>query len=209
MKMLQGHKLILGLMLLTCFQVVAQRDKERIKAQVAIGVNNPIDDGENDGYYSKDINFPTVNLGGQYLFSEQWGAKLDFGFNRSSEGDGSLAFKLNHTRINAQAVYNFAELLTFLPERIEVVGHAGPGVSFTKPLRDFSENTYTYLNALGGLEFHYRLSETMTAFTDIGYVYSLAGEDKYDLNVDGFSFNGNLVYLTFGVSFSLSGCRYC
>ncbi len=209
MKMLHKNYLLLALLFLACFQVEAQRDKERIKAQIAIGVNNPIDDGENDGYFTKYVNFPTVNLGMQYLFSEQWGAKLDFGFNRSSEADGSLEFKLNYTRINVQAVYNFAQLLTFLPERLEIVGHAGPGVSFTKPLGNFSENTYTYLNMLGGFEFHYRLSETMTVFTDLGYVYSLAGEDTYDLNVDGFSFNGDLAYLTFGVSFSLSGCRYC
>ncbi len=209
MKMLQKNYLLLVLLLLSCLKVEAQRAKEKIKAQIAIGVNNPIDNGVNDGYYPKDVNFPTVNLGVQYMLSEQWGAKLDFGFNRASNGDGSLEFKLNYTRINAQGVYNFAQLLTFLPERLEVIAHAGPGVSFTKPLGNFSENTYTYLNVMGGLEFHYRMSETMTVFTDLGYVYALAGSDKYDVNVDGFSFNGNLAYLTFGVSFSLSGCRYC
>lgn len=207
--MLQRQKLLLGLLLLTCFQMSAQRDKERIKAQIAIGVNNPIDNGENDGYYSKYVNFPTVNLGVQYLFTEQLGAKLDFGYNRASHEEGSFEFKLNYTRINAQVVYNLSELLAFLPDRIVVVGHAGPGVSFTKPLGDISENTYTYLNALGGFEFHYRLSETMSVFTDFGYVFSLAGTDKYDLDIDGFSFNGDLMYLTFGVSFSLSGCGYC
>lgn len=207
--MLHGHKLLLGLLLLTCFQLSAQRDKERIKAQISIGVNNPMENGETEEYFSNYVNFPTVNLGVQYLFTDQLGAKLDVGYNRASNKDDSFEYKLNYTRVNVQLVYSFSKLLAFLPERLEVVGHAGPGVSFTKPLGDFSENTYTYLNALGGLEFHYRLSETMTVFTDLGYVFSLAGIDKYDVNVDGFSFNGDLMYLTFGVSFSLSGCRYC
>lgn len=186
-----------------------QRATERWKGQVAIGFNNPIDDGTNVGYFTKYVNIPTVNIGIQHMFKSDWGAKLDFGFNRSSNADGSLDFKLNYSRINAQIVYNATNALGFLPDRIEVVGHAGPGLSFTKPLAPYSNNTYSYLNLLAGGEIHYRISRGLTIYTDLSYALSLAGTDKYDVNVDGFSFNGDLLYLTFGLTFAISGCHYC
>jgi len=187
----------------------AQRDTEKFRMQLAIGVNNPIDNGENDGYYSKSLNLQTVNLGVQYMFSPQLGGKLDFGFNRATNADGSLEFKLNYTRVNAQIVYDFTRALNFLPEPMSIKAHAGPGMSFTKPLANDSENTYTYLNGLIGLELHYNVGRTLTVFGDVGYAKSLTSKDKYDTAVDGFSFNGDLVYATVGLSVALSGCRTC
>lgn len=187
----------------------AQRDTERWTGQIAIGINNPIDDGTNVGYYTKYVNIPSINIGVQHMFKRDWGAKLDFGFNRASHADGSLEFKLNYSRINAQMVYNASNLLRFLPESLEIVAHAGPGLSFTSPLAPYSDNTYTYLNMLAGGEIHYRLSRGVTIYSDLSYALSLAGSNKYDVNVDGFSFNGDLLYLTFGVTFAISGCQYC
>lgn len=206
-----SNKLIL-LLLIAVFNLHssnAQRDTQRWIGQIAVGINNPIDDGTNDGYFSKYANIPTINIGVQHMFKPDWGARLDFGFNRASNADGSLEFKLNYTRVNAQIVYNATNVLGFLPERLEVVAHAGPGLSFTSPLAPYSNNTYTYLNLLAGGEIHYRLSRGVTIFTDLSYALSLAGNDKYDVNVDGFSFNGDLLYLTFGITFAISGCQYC
>lgn len=206
---LQNLSWLLFLTLMTTSLSVAQRDVEKWKLQVALGINNPIDNGENVGYYSKYINFPSINLGVQHMFSESWGAKLDFGYNRASNAEGSLPYKLNYTRINAQVVYDFNKLLPFLPAPIGVVGHAGPGVTMTKPLANFVNNTYTYLNVLGGLEVHYRLSESVSVYVDGSYALSLSGKDKYVLATDGYSFNGDLAYVALGVSISLSGCHYC
>lgn len=206
-----SNKLIL-LLLIAVFNLHssnAQRDTQRWIGQIAVGINNPIDDGTNDGYFSKYANIPTINIGVQHMFKPDWGARLDLGFNRASNADGSLEFKLNYTRVNAQIVYNATNVLGFLPERLEVVAHAGPGLSFTSPLAPYSNNTYTYLNLLAGGEIHYRLSRGVTIFTDLSYALSLAGNDKYDVNVDGFSFNGDLLYLTFGITFAISGCQYC
>jgi hypothetical protein len=100
-------------------------------------------------------------------------------------------------------------LLSFLPERITAVAHAGPGVSYSQPLGDFSENKNTYLNVLGGMEIHYGLSDSLSIYGDFGYAYSLAGNNKYDFNVDGFSFNDDLMYVALGISISLNSCQYC
>jgi len=206
---LKHNQLLVLLFLVTSFQIMAQRQTEKWKGQISLGVNNPIETNQSDGYTSNNINFPTINLGVQHMFSDQLGAKLDLGFNRSSSNDDSPDFKLNYTRVNVQAVYSFSSLLRFLPERIMVFGHAGPGISFSKPLGSFSENKYTYLNALGGLEFHYGMSENISIYTDVGYVFALSGKDKYNPIVNGYSFNGDLVYISFGISFSLSGCQFC
>lgn len=206
---IQKIKTLVVLMILVTTLSDAQRDSEVWKLQLAVGVNNPIDTGENPGYLTNYINFPTVNLGIQHMYSESLGAKLDVGFNRASNDDTSLEYKLNYTRVNAQIVYNLRSVLSFLPERIALVAHAGPGLSFTQPLGNFNDNKYTFLNALGGMELHYGLSRSLSIYTDLGYVYSLAGKNKYDVNVDGFSFNDDLMYVTFGISVSLNGCKYC
>lgn len=187
----------------------AQEVTDKWKIQFSLGVNNPLDAVENDGYYSKNINFPTVNLGIQHMFNYRLGAKLDVGYNRSSSDSGSKVFKLNYTRINAQGVYDFTNWLKFLPEPMSINVHAGPGISFTRPLGNDKENKYTYLNVLGGLELHYDISRTVSVYGDLGYAIGLSGNNKYDVSVDGFSFNGNLIYASLGISVALSGCRTC
>ncbi|WP_040280712.1 outer membrane beta-barrel protein [Psychroserpens damuponensis] len=186
----------------------SQKATNEIKAQIAIGVNSPSQSGFVDGFQAKSINFPTVNLGVQYMFKRQLGGKLDFGFNRFSSDDNSVEFKANYTRINAQLVYDPTESITFLPPRMGIVTHAGPGYTFVKPLGDFGENKNSFLNLMAGFEVHYAMSEYMSLYTDVSYIAGLGGD--FDPITEGFgSFNGNLMTITFGISFSLSGCQYC
>lgn len=187
----------------------AQRDTNKWKAQIALGINSPSSSGFVDGFVAKSINFPTVNLGIQHMFKPQLGAKLDFGFNRFSSDDSSLVeFKTNYSRINAQIVYDPSESLQFLPQRMGLVAHAGPGYTFIKPLGDFGANNISFLNLMGGLEIHYGLTQRMSVYTDVSYILGFAGD--FDPVTDGFgSFNGNLLTVTFGLTFSISGCQYC
>lgn len=201
------HKIVLVFFLFTAFSF-AQKDTNIWKAQIALGVNSPTQSGFVEGFESKPINFPTVNAGFQYMFKRQFGAKLDFGFNRFSNGDDSPEFKINYTRINAQFVYDPTESITFLPQRIGLVTHAGPGYTFVKPLGDFANNKVSFLNVMAGLEVHYALSQYMSLYTDVSYILGLGND--FDPIIDGFgSFNGNLLTITFGITFSLSGCQYC
>ena len=142
------------------------------------------------------------------MFKPQLGAKLDFGFNRFSNDDESPEFKTNYTRINAQIVYDPSVAINFLPPRLAIVGHAGPGLSFVKPLGDYPDNDISFFNVLAGIEFHYDMSERFSLYTDVSYILGF-GKD-FDPVTDGYgSFNGNLLNITFGVSVSLSGCRTC
>ena len=186
----------------------SQSETQKIKAQIAVGVNSPSSGGFVSPFEAKPVNFPTVNLGIQYMFKEQLGVKLDYGFSRFSSADDSPEFKDNYSRVNAQFVFDATKTLAFLPQRIGVVGYAGPGYSFVKPLGDYVDNKLSFFNVMAGVEFHYGINERLSVFADASYIYGLAKD--FDPMVEGYgSFNGNLFTLTFGVSFSLSGCQYC
>ena len=187
-----------------------QVETSKWKLQLAFGFNYPNVDGFVSGFEAKPINFPTINLGLQHMFTKTIGAKFDYGYNRFSNADDSAEFKTNYSRINVQLVYDGTRTFGFLPERIGLVGHAGPGFTIVKPLGNFGDNKESYLNAIAGIEVHYNVSETFSVYTDFSYVLSFSGDKIYDPISEGYgTFNGNLFAVTLGVSVSLSGCYYC
>lgn len=196
-----------------CFMtlsVLSQSETSLWKVQLGFGINFPENTGFVIPYEPKPLNFPTINLGVQHMFAKELGAKLDFGYNRFSQADNTPEFKTNYTRLNAQLVYNATDQLNFLPARTGVVAHIGPGFTFMKPLGNFSDNKQTYLNLLAGIELHLGITETVSLFTDLSYIYGLAGDKTYDPIREGFgAFRGSLFTVTAGISVSLSGCQFC
>lgn len=190
------------------FSARSQVDTSTLKAQIALGINSPSSNGFVSNFESKSINFPTVNLGVQYMFSRTLGAKLDFGYNRFSNLNNTPEFKVNYTRLNAQLVLNATNSLGFLPPKTGVFVHAGPGFSFIKPLGNYPENKTSYLNVMAGMEFHYGLSDSMSLYIDGSYIVGFS--DDFNPVTDGYgSFNGNMLTITMGLSLSLIGCYYC
>jgi len=189
--------------------VFAQNDDYKWRLQLAIGVNNPIDNGEYPGYYTNYFNFPSVNAGIQYMFLSNLGIKLDAGFNRSSSAPESQEFKLSYSRINAQLVYDFSNTFGFLPKQIGVVAHAGPGISFTQPSGDYSDNHLSFVNVLAGVELHYGISESLTVYGDISYAYSTLKMGTYDEDYPEYSFYGDLLYASVGLSYSFGQSNNC
>jgi hypothetical protein len=186
------------------------KDTSKWKALFALGINYPTTDGFVKGSYASPVNFPTVNLGVQHMFKGNYGVKLDYGFNRFKSDDESLEFKINYSRINAQFVFDPSEYLGFLLARTRIILHAGPGLALVKPLGNLGDNKQTYLNLLGGLEFHYALNEKVSIYTDVAYIYGLTSLEDYDPVLSGLgAFNGSVFNLTFGLAVSLSGCQFC
>ncbi len=203
------QKFSVVLMALLCFtDVCAQRDTNKWKAQIALGINSPSQSGFVTGFQGKSVNFPTVNLGIQHMFKRQFGAKFDFGFNRFSNDGNSTEFKTNYTRLNLQFVYDPTESIGFLPRRLGLVTHAGPGYSSVKPLGNYGANKVSLINFMAGFEVHYGITQRMSAFVDTSYILGLGS--KFDPITEGYgSFNGDLLTITFGLTFSISGCQYC
>ncbi|MCX7550953.1 cell envelope biogenesis protein OmpA [Xanthomarina sp. F2636L] len=186
----------------------SQAETSKWKAQIALGVNSPNSSGFVSGFEAKSINFPTINLGLQHMFKRQFGAKLDFGYNRIAHDGSSPYFKVNYSRINAQFIYDPTPVFTFLPIGMGVVAHAGPGFSMIKPLGEYGGNKTSFLNVMAGIEFHYSITDVLTVYLDTSYIYGFGSD--FDPVSDGFgSFSGNLLTATIGVSYSLSGCYYC
>lgn len=190
-----------------CFLVSAQNDTSTLKAQIALGVNSPSSNGFVQDFKGKSVNFPTVNLGFQYMTKRNLGGKLDYGFSRISSESNSPEFKLNYSRINLQVVYDASSVLSF-SRRIGAFLHAGPGYSFVKPLGNFTNNDVSFLNVMSGLEIHYGISDRLTVFLDTAYILGLGKE--FNPVSSGFgAFNGDLLTITFGAFISLSGCYFC
>lgn len=196
-------------LLFFCLNTNAQKDTNKWKALFAFGVNSPASSGFVVDGNAKTINLPTVNIGLQHMFTRQYGAKLDFGFNRFTNDTNVQDFKINYSRINAQFVLNISELIG-ISNRMQFLLHAGPGYSFVKPLAGLGFNKQSYLNFMGGLELHYAINEKVSIFTDLSYIYGFTSLDNYDPTISGLgAFNGNITTLTFGVALSLSGCYTC
>jgi len=199
-----------GIVFITFSSQAQYSSTSKWKAFFAVGVNYPTTDGFVNGSYAKSVNFPTVNLGIQHMFTNRYGVKLDYGFNRFKNSSDTPDFKINYSRINAQFVFDPTEYIGFVPMRMRTILHAGPGVSFVKPLGTLGDNKQTYANLLGGLELHYAINEKVSVYTDVAYIYGLTSLDDYNPALTGLgAFNGSVFNLTFGLAVSLDGCRYC
>jgi hypothetical protein len=204
------HSVVFVVLLVISLNLNAQRDTSQWKALFALGVNYPLSGGFVPGVSASHVNFPTVNLGVQHMFKRQYGVKLDYGFNRFKNDTDAPEFKINYSRINAQFVYDPSEYIGFLPMRMRTIAHAGPGISFVKPLGNLGENKQTYVNLNMGLELHYAINEKLSIYGDLSYIYGLTSLDDYNPVLDGLgAFNGSLINVTFGLAVSLSGCQYC
>lgn len=185
----------------------SQGDTSTVKAQFALGVSSPSSSGFVADFEGNSINFPSINLGLQYMFRPKLGAKLDFGFNRFSNEKNTPKFKINYSRINAQLVFDASGIVSFSNKTGTFI-HAGPGFSIIKPLGDYTANKTSYLNGMGGIEFHYGISDKLSVYLDTAYILGFAKD--FTPVSDGFgAFNGNVLTITFGASISLSGCYYC
>ena len=204
------HLVLLVSVCFISFANYSQSETSKWKAQIAFGFNYPDIDGFVAGFEAKPVNFPTINLGVQHMFSQNMGVKLDYGYNRFSNTNDSAEFKTNYTRINAQFVYDATQDLRFLPPAIGVVGHVGPGMSSIKPLGTYGDNKHSFFNVMAGVEMHYRIAKTVSAYVDGSYIISFSGDKKYNPISKGYgTFNNNLFNITLGITVSLSGCQYC
>lgn len=124
-------------------QSYCQSDTNKFRMKLAIGLKNLIENGENNRYYRQSLNFPTINIGFQYMFISALGRNFDIGFNRDQSADKSLEFKLNYTRLNLQMGYDLTMAINFLPEHLLIQAHAKPGLIILKPLANYYNNNYT------------------------------------------------------------------
>ncbi|WP_066221856.1 outer membrane beta-barrel protein [Formosa haliotis] len=217
---LNKQKYITGLLIflfLISVKGYAQKDEDVLRIELSFGGNHAFTSGFAQIYASEDpktegrgFNLPTLNFGGQYMFSETLGAKLDIGFSRIFSANDSPEFKINYTRINAQVVYDYSRFIGFIPEEVTLLAHAGPGFSAVRPLGTINDNDQNYLNAILGTQILYMFSRNTSVFFDASYIHGFSNPDTYAPPSEGLgAFNGSMLTFTVGVSLSLSGCYFC
>ena len=188
----------------------SQREAEQWKAQFSLGLNSPFQSNFIEGFSAESINGPTVNMGIQHFFSKQLGFKLDYGFNRLSKSGNTSAFKINYSRADAQLVVDLSPWIPFLNDRTKLISHAGFGYSWSIPLADKVNNKLSYPNGILGTEFHYYLTKLTSLYFDFNYIKGLTSNDLSKMNNGGLAaFNGDMITMTVGLTFSLSGCYNC
>jgi len=187
---------------------------QTLTIDLGLGLNVPSDDFGMT-YDAKPINGLTVDAGIRYMFKKKLGAKLDLGYNRYGEGGDSPEFKVNFTRVNVQAYYNvwdhLYDLHLRLPERIGVFLHAGPGMSFIKPLSEpYINNNSSNFNLIAGAAIHYGVTDKVSVFVDASNIFNMGQKINYEGSVIPEPINASMLNITFGVSISInSDCYFC
>lgn len=193
---------------------VSMVSAQTLTLDLGVGINSPSDDFST-GYKAKGINGLTVDAGIRYMFMKKLGVKADLGFNRYASDDNSIDFKANLTRVNLQAYYNLWDNLydmqIRLPERLAIFVHAGPGMTFIKPLSEpFNNTKSSNFNVLGGLAVHYGITDRIAVFADASNFFNLGQKQHYEGAELEDNINASMFNITFGVTISInSDCYYC
>ncbi len=187
---------------------------QTLTIDLGVGLNSPSNNFVSP-YKAKPINGLTVDAGLRYMFMKKLGVKADLGFNRYGSDGNSPEFKANFTRVNLQAYYNIWDhLYNFqirLPERLGIFLHAGPGMSFIKPLSEpFLANKSSNFNVITGLAIHYGITDRVSVYVDGSNMFNFGQETAYEGTVLPDTINTSMFNLTFGVSISInSDCYFC
>ena len=188
----------------------SQREAEKWKAQFSLGANSPSQSNFVERFSAESINGPTLNIGIQHFFLKQIGFKLDYGFNRISKLSDTATFKINYSRLDTQLVVDLSPWIPFIKDRTKLITHGGFGYSWSTPLADDVINKLSYPNGILGTEFHYYLTKLMSLYFDFSYIKGMTSSDLSKMDNGGLAaFNGDMINMTMGLTFSLSGCYNC
>jgi OOP family OmpA-OmpF porin len=168
------------------------------------GISNPI--GAVTYGYSAPWS-PHVDLGVRYMSNPKFGWKLDFEYDKFSEGDNSLPFESTYLRGSLQAVINLGRALNFetFTNTFGVLLHAGAGGSQLSASNSFWDSEDYMINGIIGLTGQAKLSNRVALTIDLtGIIHA-----NQDVNFDGMStvspgaFDGLLINATAGLTFYL------
>lgn len=169
------------------------------------GVNKPLR-AMTAGYSTATLNPFHADLGVRYMFSPQFGLKLDFGYDKFQERDNTAPFESKLLRTSLQGVINLGRALNFetWTNTIGLLAHGGLGVSQLSSDNGFNGKDYMGHGILG-LTGQVKLSNSVALTGDLsGLVYG-----RQNHNFDGMSaaytgaFDGVTLNASVGLTFYL------
>ncbi len=145
------------------------------------------------GYYEDTPSLWGADLGVRYMFNENFGAKIDFGYANIQDGDGSLPFETNYYRTSLQGVVNLGNILEFKSwtNTFGLLAHAGGGYSAHKPKSpiDFN-NSDQMLNFIVGITPQIKLSDRIVLTGDLSLMDHVRQSVTWDGTQDVSAFRG-------------------
>ncbi len=194
--------LLIAMIAISSTAAIAQSAYNKWSIEGGVGLNRPYRN-LTQGYYTNDFNFITGDLGVRFMWSEYFGAKIDFGYNAFTNADNSFKFDSDYSRADLQFVVNAGKVMNF-QEWTKTIGlllHTGGGVGFLGS--DLYDGYDVNGHFLGGATVQFRLSNRVALNLDATAILPMG---KLDYTFDGVSpdvakgyiFNGTIglsVYL--------------
>lgn len=156
------------------------------------------------GYYDEVFNTLHADLGVRYMFNPKFGLKLDFGYDKFKNGDGSREFESQYLRTDLQGVINLGRALNFetWTNTFGLLVHGGFGVGQITSETGFDDEDYM-ANGILGLTGQVRLSNRVALTADLTGIVNAQQNWNFDgmsqtgpAAIDGILFNAS-VGLTF------------
>lgn len=193
------------LLFFSTFFVSAQTDEfNRFSAELTTGIHVPL--APNHGISrSKYIAFKQFQLSGRYMFTEKFGLKGHYAFNRFANPDDA-DFGMSFNRIGLEGVANVGKLLNVgyrLRERFGLLFHTGAGITFANPTG--SESIEHIGNILVGFTGQIKLNSDFTLLGDLTYVANLKQHYAYNGELINANYDpepGSFVNLSIGIMYS-------
>jgi hypothetical protein len=183
----------------------------QFSVEAGLGYSMPMSGISNSGEGNLS-SFSHIELGGRYMFNQNFGAKLNLTYDSFREsGNGT-----DHTRVLMSAYYNVGNLfdLTFKTyESVALFFHAGFGVGSVKTtFPDAKGGTDMQGIYAVGLSPRFRVTEKLAIMTDISY-YGIANQHRRFSGervepFDKAGQNASNITISFGLVFNLGNKRY-
>ena len=210
MKLLIPRTLFLALFFISSASLLAQESNfNRWSAELTTGVHVPL--APNQGISRKKyIAFKQFEFATRYMFTEKFGLKGHYGFNRFANPKDTKMGVTFH-RIGMEGVMNVGKVLNInyrLRERLGLLFHTGVGVTFARP--EATRGTDHMGNFLVGLTGQIKLNESFTLLGDMTYIRSMKQHYAYNGQpmIPFEDTPGAFVNVSVGIMYNLGEHRY-
>lgn len=210
MNLLKTRALLLGVFLIFTVSLMAQESNfNRWSVELTTGVHVPL--APNQGISRKKyIAFKQFELAGRYMFTEKYGVKGHYGFNRFANPKDTKQGNTFH-RVGVEGVVNVGKLLNVdyqIREYIGLLFHTGIGVTFASP--ESSSGIDHMGNLLVGFTGQIRLNDSFTLLGDMTYIHSLKQHYSYNGQplIPFDATPGGFVNVSVGIMYNLGEGKY-
>jgi outer membrane protein OmpA-like peptidoglycan-associated protein len=164
---------------LVCGTAFAQDNTfNRLSIDLGVGLNKAyVREGQ-----ASTANFPSINIGGRYMLSNNFGVLLDYGFEKfKNRKDAPIEYNSTYNRFTLSGVANVHHLLNFqdFAPKIGLQVNAGAGMSFLTS--EFSTHLDKTLNGKIGITALYNVTDRFTLYADMGVFVHIIGHWQLDM----------------------------